>query len=152
MKLIGLTRGLSAMVDDEDYETLNEFKWHARKSYNTFYASRRFTEDGKQKSVHMHRVVLGLTDLRFQGDHRDRNGLNNQRDNLRIVTNQENSFNTNAKGYYFHKPSRLFRARIKINGKHKPLGYHKTELAAHHAYLDAKKIYHVIETRDDEKK
>ena len=63
--------------------------------------------------------------------------------NLRIVTSQENSFNTNAKGYI--KKGKKFQAHIRINNKQIYLGYYDTEKDAHQAYLEAKEKYHIIE-------
>lgn len=80
-----------------------------------------------------------------QIDHIDGNRLNNKIDNLRDVTNQQNSWNnTKAKGYFWHKPTNKFRAQIGINGKVKYLGFFQTEQEARNAYLKAKETYHVI--------
>ena len=62
--------------------------------------------------------------------------------NLRIVTNQENQFNRNAKGY--HKNGKKFQAQISINGKNINLGMFDTKEEAHQAYLQAKEKYHII--------
>jgi len=89
MKLIQLSAGLYAMVDDEDFEALNAHKWSAAKRKHTHYAVRTLTGG---RLVYMHRVILGAapgTDT----DHVDRNGLNNQRSNLRNATRQQNLLN-----------------------------------------------------------
>jgi hypothetical protein len=77
-------------------------------------------------------------------DHIDRNILNNNIENLRPLTKQENAFNTAAKGCWFDKRAKKWRACIKLNGKNIYLGYYKTEQEAHEKYLEAKKIYHII--------
>lgn len=77
-------------------------------------------------------------------DHIDRDKTNNRIDNLRIVTHQENCFNKDPKGYYFDKVNRKYSAYITLNNKRHYLGLYKTEQEAHQAYLDAKKIYHII--------
>ena len=77
-------------------------------------------------------------------DHIDRDTSNNNMSNLRIVSTQQNSFNTNAKGYCWCKDSNKWRARIVINYKHIQLGRFDTEDEAHQAYLTAKQKYHVI--------
>lgn len=85
-KEIQLTRGFVTLVDDEDFEELNKYKWHA--SYyggKTFYAE---THTGK-----MHRILLGVSDNNYQVDHIDGDGLNNCKSNLRIVTNSQNQAN-----------------------------------------------------------
>ena len=87
---------------------------------------------------------LDIDNPKQQIDHIDRIKLNNHISNLRIVSNQKNSFNKNAKGYYFHKRDKKYIAKIGLNGKQKKLGYYDTEEEAHNAYLEAKKIYHII--------
>ena len=91
---------------------------------------------------------LGLSSLEFDGeimvDHIDRNRLNNSVDNLRLANAQQNGWNNNAKGYYFHKEHQKYKAQIKVDGKQKHLGYFSTAEEAHEAYLKAKAIYHVF--------
>ena len=95
MKQLNLTLGLVAVVDDEDYEWLNKWKWSALQAGpNRFYAVRGINNKGKTKTFLMHREILKLK--RGDGkevDHVDRDSLNNQRSNLRIVTRKENCAN-----------------------------------------------------------
>jgi hypothetical protein len=63
--------------------------------------------------------------------------------NLRNVTQQQNMFNTNAKGCYYDKHNKKWQSVLRVNGK-KIASYHNTEDEAHQAYLDKKKIYHDI--------
>tara|TARA_R110000737_G_scaffold304929_1_gene312377 strand:+ start:276 stop:776 length:501 start_codon:yes stop_codon:yes gene_type:complete len=77
-------------------------------------------------------------------DHIDNIKINNHIENLRVVTNQENQFNRKAKGYYWYKQRQKWMARIKLNGKQKFLGLFVLEEDARTAYLEAKKIYHII--------
>jgi hypothetical protein len=78
-------------------------------------------------------------------DHRDGNPSNNRIENLRVTTRQGNDWNrTRAKGYYWNMARNKWLAQIRVNGKGISLGYFDTEEEAHQAYLDAKKIYHVI--------
>ena len=63
--------------------------------------------------------------------------------NLRIVSNQQNQFNKQGKGYY-HIDNR-WRAIIRFNNKNIHLGYFNTKEEAHQAYLKAKEKYHIIE-------
>lgn len=94
MKEIKLTRGFIALVDDEDYDTLNQVKWFAQVSNKTVYAARNGRGvDGRRVYLYMHRVVLNAP-VGVLVDHRDGNGLNCQRANLRQCTRQENAFNT----------------------------------------------------------
>lgn len=78
-------------------------------------------------------------------DHVDGNKLNNHADNLRIVTNQQNTWNQiKAKGYSWHRNAKKWTAQICVNGKDIHLGYFIEEASARQAYLDAKLKYHVI--------
>ena len=75
-------------------------------------------------------------------DHINNNSIDNRIENLRVLTNQQNCFNRNAKGYCWHNRESKWRAQIKINGKQKTLGYFTEEEDAHQAYLNAKELYH----------
>lgn len=98
MKKIPLTHGYFTLVDDEDYEWLSRYAWHycKGKRTSTGYAATNIKGcNNKHKLYRMHRLILGLKkgDLR-QVDHIDRNGLNNQKSNLRTCNNQQNSWNS----------------------------------------------------------
>lgn len=100
MKRIPLTQGKVALVDDEDFEYLSQWSWCLRSSKkmrgrDVYYAGRR---EGPN-IILMHRQILGLEigDKR-QGDHRNHNTLDNRRRNLRICSNQENSFHQHGRG------------------------------------------------------
>jgi hypothetical protein len=80
-------------------------------------------------------------------DHEDIDKTNNNIENLRVVTHQENQFNTNCKGYYWAKSIQKWRAYIYVNYKQKHLGLFEKEEEARQAYLTAKKIYHTIQIR-----
>ena len=79
-----------------------------------------------------------------QVDHINRNSLDNRIENLRIVTAQQNQWNTNAKGYYWSKKANKWHAYIKVNGKLKHLGLFAEEEDARQAYLNAKELYHKL--------
>jgi len=134
MKKIKLTQGKFTLVDDCDYEYLNQWKWYAHRCGNIFYAVRgsRKDECKKPKLIRMHRVIVQRMGMEFQEvDHIDMNGLNNQRFNLRVATHQENAFNQNKyknntsghKGVDWYKPYQKWRTRIMVNGKNIHLGY-----------------------------
>lgn len=92
MKTIKLTQNKVTLVDDEDYELINSFKWYARKDLHTFYAQRKFKIEGKWKNIMLHRYIMKPPKDMFI-DHINRDGLDNQRPNLRIVTHSQNHFN-----------------------------------------------------------
>ena len=77
-------------------------------------------------------------------DHINNNSLDNRIENLRILTHQQNQFNTNAKGYYWNKQNNKWHAQIRINGKNNFLGVFAEEEDAHQAYLKAKELYHKL--------
>jgi hypothetical protein len=140
MKKIKLTRNKYALVDDEDYDELNQHKWYAHKTKNTSYVRRR------QKTIHMHRVIMNPPS-HLHIDHIDGNGLNNQKENLRICTGTQNQGNSkirkdntsDIKGVSWHKVNNKWVSHISINGKRKNLGYFSDKNEAKNAYTRAAK-------------
>ena len=97
----------------------------------------------------MHRVIahaFKILDLHSELmiDHRDLDKTNNCIFNLRPATNQQNQFNTNAKGYYWNKHAKKWKADICLDGKKIYLGLFETEEEARQAYIEAKNIYHKL--------
>ena len=97
MREIELTKGYKAQVDDEDYDYLMQWKWHANVGTHHVYAKRDVRKNRKVTSYLMHRVILKLADSELSVDHRDGIGLNNQRSNLRTCTHSENMQNKQSK-------------------------------------------------------
>ena len=94
-KIIPLTQGQFTIVDDGDYEYLNQWKWQAWRPPNStrnYYAIRKQQRNGEQKIIRMHQVLLPLSDGK-QTDHIDGNSLNNCKSNLRRCTRAENQYN-----------------------------------------------------------
>ena len=139
MKEIPLTRGKVAIVDDEDYEELSIVKWH----YNHWgYAMRNVTPGGKKRTkIQMHIAILGKIEG-FEIDHKDGNGLNNRRENLRHVTHTQNTQNkapykktsSRYKGVSWNKWANKWVSTIVIDGKYYYLGYYKSERDAAWVY------------------
>ena len=96
MKEIQLTRGMVAFVDDSDFEWASKWKWCARPGgHGVWYACRRKRRAESERrvgNIDMHVAMLGPSPLGYW-DHIDRNGLNNQRQNLRPCTNSNNQGN-----------------------------------------------------------
>jgi hypothetical protein len=143
MKRIPLTQGLYALVDDEDYEYLSRHKWYASKEGNMYYAKRYvYLGNGKGTSVKMHQGLLGKKPV-FVIDHKDGNGLNNQKSNLRHVTRRQNAQNlfisktSKYPGVYWNKRMQKWDARIRVNGKRRFLGLFADEYEAFLAYKNA---------------
>ena len=143
MKRIPLTHGKFALVDDGDYEDLSQFRWFADRGRNTFYAARNIRVGKKQIIERMHRRVLGLKfgDGRI-ADHKDENGLNNQRDNLRIATKAENGRNQKVRcdntsgfrGVYWQRRDGKWQAQIKVDSREIYLGLFHSPMVAALAY------------------
>lgn len=145
MKEIQLTQGKVALVDDCDYERLNQYKWCAFKHFNTFYAVRNSPRiNGKQRTIFMHHEIIGKPPNNFVTDHENGDGLRNLRSNLRHVTQRQNCQNKkNIKktskypGVCWHKLRKKWTALIWINKKRKHLGCFTDELEAFGSYKKA---------------
>lgn len=144
MRIIPLTQGKVALVDDADYDWLNKHKWCAHQDSHTFYAVREIRmAKNKQATERMHRLILGLQpgDKRLT-DHKDGNGLNNQRANLRICTtmqNQQSQRNLRVstskyKGVFWRRDTHRWRSQIRLNKKKIYLGCFDSEVDAAKAY------------------
>lgn len=124
--------GVFAMVDDADFEMLNQWKWSAEKRNGTFYAIRSVhRSDGKKTTMRMHRQLVGNG---VEVDHADGNGLNNQRVNLRpcsVAENQQNRKRVRGtsqyKGVMWDRLHNCWKAKIIVNGERINLGSFKTE-------------------------
>jgi hypothetical protein len=135
MKKIKLTQNKFALVDDEDFNWLNQDRWF----YDGRYAARWTGGRKNAVKVYLHRIVKDwfavATSPKVQIDHIDRNSLNNQRKNLRLCTLQDNLHNysphkdslSGYKGVCFNKRKGKWMVRI----RNKFLGYfdNKTEAA-----------------------
>jgi hypothetical protein len=140
MKEIKLTRGYVAKVDDVDFEGLNKFKWqvHIDRRRKSRYAMRSEKGPEPRRHIRMHNVIL-RPPAGFYADHIDRDGLNNQRSNLRLATHRENCLNTRAtthkstdRGVYWNHSG--WRAVIRCRGVQIHLGQFKDKTNALIAY------------------
>lgn len=142
MKTIPLTNGGETMVDDADYRRLAGYNWSVDIGG---YVTRSGYSFGRSQVVFMHREVLGLG-LGFKSDHKDRNKLNNQRDNLRVASTRQNSGNAKLRsdnrtgfkgvGTAVRKTDPYF-AAIVDHGVRVHLGNFSSPEQAAHAYDDA---------------
>lgn len=143
MKKIPLTQGRVALVDDEDFERLNKYKWCTFKTrYGGFVAVRNTPKvNGKRGLIYMHRQIMGAPDG-MDVDHRKNNTLDNQKHNLRICTRTQNLRNSlprkncssEFKGVSWHKSTKKWRAYINSGGKQQNLGVFGQEESAARAY------------------
>lgn len=101
----------SCLIDGEDFEKLNPHRWTAQKIGKNFYAIRK---DKNNKTILLHRFLLGVDKGDYIVDHINGNTLDNRKSNLRICDKRLNALNTSHKGYYFSKKRKKFHVRIVI--------------------------------------
>ena len=136
---IPLTQGQFATVDIADYDKVRDYKWRAKHDRNTFYAKTSTRKSsGKETSVRMHRLILGVPE---GVDHEDGNGLNNSRSNLRPSNESQNQGNQHVtrsasglKGVSWNKQKSKWRAQIMINQRKTYLGSFTDQIEAARAY------------------
>ena len=146
MKLIPLSRGLFAQIDDNDYERVNQFKWCAmvcKKGKNKWYVVRNIKVGvNKWKHQMLHRFIMNEINPEIFIDHWDHNGLNCQKVNLRSCSCTQNNGNrvhiptenNPYKGVSWDKRLKKYNAQISINNKTKYLGLHQNAEDAAIAY------------------
>lgn len=129
MKKIKLTKGKFAIVDDEDFEFLNQFRWHFGKSVSRTEYIR--TESGiVPRVILMHRFIMGVNDSKVEVDHINHDKLDNRRSNLRLCNRMENGRNrrkgknntSGYKGVTWDKERGKWKASIESMNKVKHLG------------------------------
>ncbi len=169
-RLVPLTRGLYAKVDPDMFYEVIKYKWHARKSTQTYYATSTQYRNGRRINIHMHRLVMqsALNAKRSSSvipakagihnklpcnlliDHINGDGRDNRRANLRLATSTQNNYNrritsrltSKYKGVDYRPSKKAYRARITVNKKKIFLGYFKSEIDAAKAYDLAARKYH----------
>lgn len=149
MKKITLTQGKETIVDEVLYEDLIVHKWY----FNNGYAVRKVLVDGKRVNWKMHWSIIGKPKSGLMVDHKNGNGLDNRKENLRVCSNQQNQWNRSKKkstktGYkgvnLFMVPNRkkdnfykYFESKIVVSGKKIHLGLFKDVTDAAKAYDSA---------------
>jgi hypothetical protein len=143
VKQVELTRGKVALVDDEDYEWLSQWKWRAYTTLKnkSFYAVRTVRVNDHRTTVRMHRVIMDAPD-NLEVDHIDGDGLNNQRSNLRLATRSQNQANcplssrnsSGYKGVYRYRPNGRWTARLRKGDRLLHLGCFDDREEAARAY------------------
>lgn len=136
MKELVLFDSRVALVDDDDFDLVSAIPWHAAVRKHTTYAS-------DPKGRLLHRILMGAG-VGEMVDHRDGNGLNCQRANLRLCTQQQNNANVGLrrksksgfKGVHWYAPSSCWRVQC----QHKHIGSYPTKEEAAAAYDAAAKI------------
>jgi hypothetical protein len=149
-KTIPLTRGMEAIVDSKYYPALTAMgKWQ----YNPKgYAQKRVRRNGRWTTLQMHQAVCELAGIQIAQhiDHRDLDGLNNRRRNLRPATIAQNRQNVRRrshnrsgfKGVSWKATNRNWVAQIRLDGKPKHLGSFDSPIDAARIYdRAAKRLY-----------
>lgn len=137
MKEIKLTQNQVALVSDEDFERVNAVSWRAFLNYKTWYAATGQSRDGSL--VYMHQFIFPCQKFI---DHKDGNGLNNQRENLQPCSHSQNiakgrqrtTNKTGLNGVSWHKASKKYVAQICHN-------YQKLHLGTFESMTDAARAY-----------
>lgn len=154
MKTILSRNGFEILVDEEDYESLNAYSWWARTAKGRPTGCIRTTKiDGKSQTIAMHRYLTNAP-KGMVVDHINRNPLDNQKANLRVVTQAENQKNrgmdkrVRTKSSEYKGVSRCPKAKrvrwlavIVVNKKLNYLGIFKEEILAAEAYDKAADLY-----------
>lgn len=137
-RTIQISAGYTATVDEENYDELIPYLWTAsvlknRNGEISIVYAWRWTsaKDGPKKKVYMHRQILGITDPSIDVDHKDHDGLNNTRENLRTGSRTSNLGNkrmavnntSGYKGVSWYKPTKKWRARIHFQRRLIFIGY-----------------------------
>ena len=149
MKHIQLTQGKHTIVDDEDFEYLNRYKWHAKFCNGGWYAIYAFWHGGRSYEIRMHRV-LTLAPVGVLVDHRNFDSLDNRKQNLRLCNHQQSQFHRRSsnnskskyKGVSWHKGGKKWQSAIKHNRKSYHIGTFGNEIDAAKAYdSKAKEVF-----------
>ena len=141
MKIIKSSCNSDILVDDDDYAYLCTFIWHITKNkrVNTQYA---YTYS-RSIRISMHRYIMAVHNPKVFVDHKNGNGLDNTKENLRLCSNAENMRNRRSwgkskyLGVCYHSKNNNWCAKIRSNGKRTWLGSFKNEVDAAKAYNNA---------------
>ena len=132
------------VVDDADFDYLNQFNWHSNTN-----GSVSSSLGGGEKRMLISRFIMQAPD-NLEVDHIDGNRLNNQRSNLRLATSSQNKMNrgprvdckSGYKGVSWHKQRNKWTARIMADNKYIHLGLFENVIDAAQSYNIAAKKYH----------
>ena len=143
MREIQLSQGYVALVNNEDYEELSQYKWCVLRPKSGPFAVRSAPkgDDGKRRTIYMHRQIMAPP-VGMEVDHINQETLDNRRRvNLRICTRAQNNANqpkkrgsSQFKGVSWYKAAGKWQAKIRIEGIQRHLGYFDDECEAARVY------------------
>jgi hypothetical protein len=147
-KYIQLTKGLSALVDDEDYEKFGHLNWKAHKNKDKYYAKKNINKDGKFNQISLHREIM-CAPQDMDVDHISGDTLDCRKQNLRLVTKSQNAINRRIRSDnklgvvgVSRLPNGKYLAYISFNGENRRLGRFAKLEEAIEARRSAEKLYH----------
>lgn len=138
------------LLNDEDFDEVKQHNWNIRHQNGTFYVSRHIWKNGKRTTQDLHKFLMNTSQKEIFVDHKDGNGLNNQRSNLRFATRSQNNVNkrmqkNNTSGYRgvkWHKQAGYWEASIQFQGRNISLGlFFSKEIASLVYEMEAKKVF-----------
>lgn len=138
------------LFDDSDYDIImSSTSWVLHPRKDTFYAYCQLSRKVGRKKIYMHRLIMGFPEGK-DIDHKDGNGLNNQRSNLRIATRSQNISNqtrtfknkSGFKGVYLDKKNNTYMVFLQVNSKIIRKSGFKTALEAAKKYNQLATIHH----------
>jgi len=132
---VPLSQGHFAIIDAKDIDLVRQYVWFLRISHAGNKYAKTNTPDGGHH--YLHRLILGLTDPAIKVDHRDGDGLNCRRRNLRIATTARNNMNRRTKRAMYkgvYPSKRKWMAVITLRGNREYLGLFPTPESAAIAY------------------
>lgn len=141
--VIPLTRGYEAVIDVDDLPLVEGRNWGATAERDRIYAKTTVTVSvGRQRIISLHRLIANVDDPLIEVDHRDGDGLNNRRANLRVCDRSRNSWNrgleststTGFKGVSYVKSDNRYEAKIRFHVRRLYLGRFATAEQAAAAY------------------
>lgn len=151
IKVISRSRSYLVAIDSEDVGKVTGYRWKLVHNKDTAYAVSIRRLAGIYISTYLHRLIVGVTESTLDVDHRDHDGLNNRKSNLRLTTRAVNNFNrrgpnsNNTSGYRgvtLDKVSGLYLAQINLKGRHLSLGKFVSKEDANKVVCDAReKVY-----------
>jgi hypothetical protein len=120
----------TVLIDSEDYDLIKEYTWNISNDGWNDYAKTEIWKGGRKK-IYMHQLIMGTKGTKYLVDHKNCNGLDNRRSNLRICDNSGNGANrrivsnntSGMKGVSWNMQAGKWRVKVVKNGRDHHCGY-----------------------------